>query len=747
MTSGVVVREYVFDDYRMDVEAYQLWRGDHLITLTPKSFDVLAVLIEHHDRAVSKDELLRSVWPDCSVTEDSLTQTISILRKALGDDTAHPKHIATIARRGYRFIAPVVEVPADPQFADSESNAALDSPSPASSSPAELRASSRGIIGFGTRPYFRQKNHGFTGSKYWLGGALLVAVTVLVIRVVAPQSFSLHRAVRVEVPPMRFSIGAPKGTSRISGGVLSPDGRYMLLLAENDRLGVAEIWLQTLASGQAGPIPGTEGASRPFWSPDSQFIGFSAGGQLKRVGVNNQAVQLITSAGTDTSGGSWSSKGVVLFALGRSGLYSVPESGGTPVPVTTLNSKEQEVAHRWPQFLPDGEHFLYFVVSAKPDRTGTYLGSLQSKQAERLLDVPAIFAAPGYLVYTRDHLLMAQAFDPARPRVRQAAMVIGETAFPAESIDENALSAAKVSLSANGLLAYTSSDGMPQLKWFDRSGRELAAIDMPAPMISPVFSPDQKQLLITSRSLAHGLWLVDLSRGVSTRIIADGITPLWSPDGSQVAFSADRGGINSIFTRAANGSDKESLRLSTGYSKALNDWSPDGRYILYTHIVPDSKNELWILPLFGDQRPRPYLRGPFNEIQGQISPDGHWVAYSSDESGTWEVYLQSFPEPGGKRILSIKGGMEPHWRKDGKELFYLAPDRNLMAVSINLSSPPVIERPHVLFRVPVTVYNIHSPQLAASADGQRFLIGSMDRATKEKDEFTLLSSWPSLLSH
>jgi Tol biopolymer transport system component len=440
---------------------------------------------------------------------------------------------------------------------------------------------------------------------------------------------------------------------------------------------------------------------------------------------------------------------VVLFALGRSGLYSVPESGGTPVPVTTLNSKEQEVAHRWPQFLPDGEHFLYFVVSAKPDRTGTYLGSLQSKQAERLLDVPAIFAAPGYLVYTRDHLLMAQAFDPARPRVRQAAMVIGETAFPAESIDGNGLSAARVSLSANGLLAYTSSDGMSQLKWFDRSGHELAAIDtpVPVPLVDPLLSPDQKQCLVASGNLAHGVWLVDLSRGVSTRIVADGMRPLWSPDGSQVAFSADRGGLNSFFTKATNGSDKESLRLSTGYTKALNDWSPDGRYILYTRIVPDSKNELWILPLFGDQKPRPYLQGPFNEMQGQISPDGHWVAYSSDESGIWEAYLQSFPEPGGKRILSVEGGMEPHWRKDGKELFYLARDRNLMAVSIDLSSQPKIERPHVLFRAPVPpLSRILSNQFAVSTDGQRFLFGPMESTSKE-EQLTVLSSWPSLLSH
>ncbi len=439
---------------------------------------------------------------------------------------------------------------------------------------------------------------------------------------------------------------------------------------------------------------------------------------------------------------------MILFAAVRSGLYSVSESGGTPVPVTTLDTKAQETAHRWPQFLPDGEHFLYFDVSAEPKRSGTYLGSLRSKQVDRLLDVPATFALPGYLIYARDHLLMAQSFDVTRPQARQNPLVVGETTFPAGSINENTLSAANLSVSANGLLAYSGSGGMPQIQWFDRSGHEVDAVDMPTPVFNPVLSPDQKQVMVAGRNLEHGVWVVDLSRGVSTRIVPDGTRPLWSPDGAQIAFGADRAGVNSFFLRPLIGSGEDTLLLRTGSSKVLTDWSPDGRYILYSSFSPDTKNDLWIVPLLGDRKPRPFLRTPFNEAQGQISPDGRWIAYTSDESGTSEVYLQSFPEPGGKRMLSVDGGVEPHWRKDGKELFYLAHDRTLMAVTIDLSLSPKIERPHALFRAPVVlpVANILNTQFAVSADGQRFLISSTERAAKE-EQITVLSSWPSLLSH
>jgi Tol biopolymer transport system component len=327
-------------------------------------------------------------------------------------------------------------------------------------------------------------------------------------------------------------------------------------------------------------------------------------------------------------------------------------------------------------------------------------------------------------------------------------MTIGELVFPGEGVDDPTLSTANLSVSANGLLAYIGGHSRSQVKSFDRSGRELTAVDMSTLLYSPALSPDQKQLLVANRDVNRGVWLVDLSRGVSTRIILDGRRSLWSPDGTRIVFDAERAGENSFFIRPTTGSNEDKPLLSTRYSKSLNDWSRDGRYILYTSYMPNTKNALWILPMFGEQRPKPFLQAPFNEMQGEISPDGHWVAYISDESGSWEVYLQSFPEPGRAQVISIGGGTEPHWRKDGKELFYLAPDHTLMTVPITLNSPPAIERPRALFRSPVfSMAGIVSNQFAVSADGQRFLFVAEEKTTKEVDQVTVLSSWPNLLTH
>jgi Tol biopolymer transport system component len=712
----------------------------------PKAFDVLAILLQHHDRVVTKDELMSSLWPDASVTEDSISHCISILRKAFGDDTKHPTVIATISRRGYRFIAPLDEILADePAVAGSKAPFAVPA----------LATSPGGYLpqvdteNFASPADFRREDRKSGNWKPWLGGALLGSAAALAIGLVLLQVSRPPRNGREDISPVRFSVNAPSGTSLTSGAILSPNGRYLILLAEDERSGIGRIWIRSLDTLQSRPVPGTEGATQPFWSPDSRYIGFFAGAKLKRVGIDDQTPQVITSTGPSNSGAAWSSKGVVVFADVRSGLYSVPESGGTPTPLTTLSSKDQEIAHRWPQFLPDGEHFLYYDVSAQSGRAGTWLGSLHSKQADRILDVPAIFAQPGYLVFTRDHLLMAQAFDLTRPRAAQNPLFIRGTTFPGGSINASTLSAANLSVSANGLLTYASSGGMPRLTWFDRSGHEVNSVNMPTPVLYPVLSPDQKQVLVAGRDvdLNHeAVWLVDVARSVSTRIVSDGMSPLWSPDGTQIAFSADRGG-NSFFIKHVTGSKEDTLVLRTPLNKVLNDWSPDGRYILYTSVRTDAKNDLWLLPMFGDQKPKPFLQTPFSEAQAQISPDGHWVAYASDESGAWEVYLDSFPESGVKRILSPQGGVEPHWRKDGKEIFYLSPDRNLMAVDVTLGPPLKIERPHALFRASVLpVSKIFRNQFAVSADGQRFLIGVVERTTND-EQITVVTSWPSLLSH
>jgi eukaryotic-like serine/threonine-protein kinase len=403
----------------------------------------------------------------------------------------------------------------------------------------------------------------------------------------------------------------------------------------------------------------------------------------------------------------------------------------------------QEVAHRWPQFLPDGEHFLFFKTSSKPNQTGTYVGTLHSRTSYRLLDVLAVYAPPGYLIYLRDHLLMAQRFDASHLRLSSSATVVDASVLTAGTVNEAGVTAAD-----SGLLAFGGYPTPERVKWFDRSGRELATIETPTVVHNPELSPDQKQVLVGSRDVEHGIWLVDLDRGATTRFVPDGMRPQWSPDGARIVYTADRiTNVGDIFMKAVTGRNDDELLLRSKENKMIDDWSPDGRYIVYASINPQTKADLWLLPTTGDRKPRPFLQTPADELQGQISPDGHWIAYTSDESGIWEVYLQSFPDAGTKRTISIGGGTEPHWRRDGRELFYLSLDRTLMSVNVTLGSSASIGRARPLFRAPIpSSFSVFRNHYAVAADGQRFLICAIERRGKD-EQMTVLVNWSGPATH
>jgi Tol biopolymer transport system component len=279
-----------------------------------------------------------------------------------------------------------------------------------------------------------------------------------------------------------------------------------------------------------------------------------------------------------------------------------------------------------------------------------------------------------------------------------------------------------------------------------RDGKMIAALSR-LPNVNPALSPDRKQLAVTTgRETQAGIWLVDLERGASTRIIPDGSWPTWSPDGSSLAFSANRvGGIADIFVRPTTGRGDDRLLLRTNESKVVNDWSRDGRYIVYASTNAQMKQDLWLLPLFGDQKPVPYLQTPFSQIQAQVSPDGRWLTYASDESGSWEVYLQSFPVPGSKRTISVGGGGEPRWRADGRELFYIRADKTLMSVSIDAGDPGKgVGLPRPLFNVPVVGdTSQYRSRYAVLDNGDQFLFNALDE--RNQMPITVLVNWTSLL--
>jgi Tol biopolymer transport system component len=353
----------------------------------------------------------------------------------------------------------------------------------------------------------------------------------------------------------------------------------------------------------------------------------------------------------------------------------------------------------------------------------------------RVSESASTYASPGYLLTAKDGTITAQPFDPTRQRVS------GSPSLVASNVVNNAV----MSATGGDLLAFGGASKTSKLVWLDRTGRILGAIDAPAHLHNPAFSPDLKQLMASSSDAdQRGVWVVDLERGAPTRFVPYGTSPWISPDGQRIVFTSDRfGGVSDMFARSTAGRNDEEVVLRTSENKIVNDWSPDGRYIVYVSTNPVTKKDMWLLPQFGDRKPVPYLQTPANEIQGQVSPDGRWMAYASDESGSWQVYVQTFPVPGRKRVVSVNGGGQPRWRHDGRELFYLAADHTLMAVEVSPGESLEPGRPQALFRADVFGrLNTYRSHYTVTADGQRFLV---DSTNGNQPSVTTLVNWTGLI--
>jgi eukaryotic-like serine/threonine-protein kinase len=698
---------YVFGPFRVNLDSLELSRDGHPIALTPKTFDTLVMLLRHRHRVVSKEELLKTVWRDAFVSDDSLSQCISSLRRALGDDSNQPEFIVTIPRRGYRFIAPVSELDdnATPVPGRGPVTAAPAVPVPVTA-PA--------------RP-----------SRAWIPLAIpLLAATVAL----AVGWFAGYRMRPAEDRPLRLNLQAPFGATLGSGATLSPDGTLAAFVAEEGGAGRQRLWVAALDGGEPRALVGTEGATQPFWSPDSRFLGFFTGGVLKKIAVASGPPQTLATVGIVPAGASWSSRGTILFAGFRSNINAVPDSGGSVTPVTTVDAKAGDRAHEWPLFLPDGYRFLVSVDSASADRSGTYLMSLDGAMPRKLIADPhAVFAPPGFLVFVRDRTLMAQRFDPEQATVDPTPrMVAGNVSSP--TVRNEATIAA-----TRDLLAFGGGMAGGRLAWLDRSGQRLAPINTTAELHNPALVSGRNRLLVDG----GGVWVVDLERGTTTKLVADGNTPMPSPDGQRVVFDAVRGsGIADLYIRAI-GSNSDELLLHTDENKLANDWTRDGRYLVFVSRNPRTGRDIWLLPMDGDRTPIAFSTGAGNEIQAQVSPDGRLIAYSSDESGMWEVYVQAFPNGGDKRAVSAGGGAKPQWRSDGRELFYLTADRTLMAVAVGADG--TVGRSQPLFQAPVVAdLSTYRAQFAVSADGQRFLFDAAEPGGG-REPVTVLVNWTSLL--
>jgi serine/threonine protein kinase len=557
-------------------------------------------------------------------------------------------------------------------------------------------------------------------------------------------------------PVVRSSILPPAGTAFVtmlpaSGPpVLSPDGTRLAFTARDEKSKVL-LYVRPFTSLTALPLAGTEDATYPFWSPDSREVGFFIPGKLKRINAGGGPPQNVCDA-VSGRGGAWGQDGVIVFTPSATQpLFRVSAAGGTPEPASKLDLSRADNSHRWPWFLPDGKHFLFWARSSRGSpENELFVGELGSLQAKALAkaESTAVYAS-GHLLFMRDQSLMAQPFDPRRIELS------GEPVPIAEHVAVNGATARPLfSASQTGTLIYQSGEtsGGWNLLWFDRDGKQRGSIVQVDRYLTPTLSPDGKRLAAMIFAGAQGIgdiWIFDLTRGTSTRLTFGGdshLDPVWAPDGKTVFYASTAKGPPHIYAKAADGSGPERTVLESPDTVELpRGVSPDGRFLVYERRMNKTETgyHLWVLPLFGDGKPFPIVQDAFDEGLPAVSPDGKWMVYQSNESGRREVYITAFPGGGAKWQVSTSGGTSAKWRRDSKELFFLDPTDKIVAVDVNASGNAVrLGTSHDLFQT-VGIQREYGP-FDVSADGKRFLLNS-GNLKEGSDPFTLVLNWPAEL--
>jgi len=472
---------------------------------------------------------------------------------------------------------------------------------------------------------------------------------------------------------------------------ISPDGSTIAFVA-TDTLGINHVWVRRVSSLTAIQLQGTDEARYPFWSYDSRKIGFFARSKMKNVDATGGPVLTICDA-SDGRGGAWNKDGVIIFAPGPTeALFRVAAAGGVPAKITEFDTTHHESSHRWPLFLPDGNHYIYTTLSAigsASDIDVVRIGALDSSTNKILFNATSNIAyACGYLLYVRQGTLMAQAFDPGKLEFTSDAVPI------AEQILYNApYSKGMFAASQNGVLILQSGENQLQrTALFDMTGKRTRVLTDINPY-EPRFSVDAKHLAfytIDQQSRNGDVWVNDLARGASSRITFTpslDIRPAWSPLGDSIIFQSNRSGIYDLYVKNANGSGDERVLVPSNRNKVMNEWSLDGRYVAFTSTGdPKTKNDLWILPMFGDRKPIPFLQTDFNEGQGSFSPDSRWIVYSSDETGKNEIYARRVDGTGGKIQITTNGGRRPQWRSDPRKIFFSSLDRKLQVAYVSATA-------------------------------------------------------------
>jgi serine/threonine-protein kinase len=548
----------------------------------------------------------------------------------------------------------------------------------------------------------------------------------------------------------RFAVSLPLGQELVAAGIpalaLSPNGMQLVYAAQ--RGGVMQLYVRSMGSMEGRPIGGTEGAVAPFFSPDGQWVGFFAEGKLKKIPIAGGSALVICDSG-GYWGGSWGPGDTIYFAPGSfSELWKVSADGGTPQPFTKLDRQKGEISHRWPQVLPGGKAVLFTVWTGPGwDEMQIQLQMVGSGERRVLAQGghSGFYVPAGHLVYSREGTLMAVPFDLAQLKVANSAP------FPIGAYVLEGADGAQYTLSNNGSLAYV--PGTPEqtersLVWVDRKGKVEALGAPPRPYMSVRISPDGRQVALTDEGPKAAIWIYNFERGTSTRLATEGSSqiPIWTPDGRRLAYRETRTGTRNVFWTMADGSGAEE-RLTTGEgNQSPTSWSPDGQALAIVDNSTTGATHLMLLRL-SDHKLQPLLHTPFNEGGGQFSPDGRWLAYASDESGRFEVYVQAYPGPGGKWQISTDGGTGPIWNRSGLELFYRSANK-LMAVNVTTHPSFSSGKPKMLFEGSFLSEGPVFPSYDVSPGGQRFLmIQPVDQGQTASTQINVVLNWTEELKH
>lgn len=746
---------YSFGPFQLDPAERRLLREGRDLRLSPKIFDTLAILVERHGLLVEKDELMKTLWPSMFVEEVTLARNISLLRKALGDVPGQDEsqYIETVSKRGYRFIAHVKKISKFAVSADGLQIVGTESTSLSTQSRwwqnrrpwialPGLALLLRRILG---EPTVTARGSRAVRIAWGAAGVLLGALVAMgFVYIKLKNVASADAVVRSTILPpadRQFAIVGFGG----SPPAISQDGK-LLVSPVRDAQGMRSLWLRALNdAGEGRMLPGTEGGTDPFWSPDGRSIGFFAGGKLKRIDSDGSGLQVLCDA-LRQKGGTWSQGGIILFSpLGISGLYQIPANGGTPRQVTQLNTGRGE-SHRNPIFLPDGRGFLFQVINnPNPEINGIYAGSLDSQDHHMVVRTTfgSVFESSGIILYLRDdRSVVAQPFDERK------LVTTGEPTVLPDRVESRFGTRPAFTASRAGVFAYypASPGGSVALTWYDRGGRRSDPLDTGMP-VAPALSPDGTQVVVTDLSprLSSNQWSYDLSRGTKTRLTSGPghkQVAVWQPDGRFVLFTSILKGAPYISRIKSDGTGAvETVHETPGVSEILWSACRNGRYLAYEQTTTGSQTSVWILPLTGDRKPFALVQSQFAANRSPVfSPDCKWVAYVSDETGQNEVYITHSPEVTRRYQVSPQGGTFPHWRSDGRELFYFSGLQNsMMAVSVDEKADDMsLGSPRALFHL-VNNAEISGP-FDVTRDGRRFLITETNFAAGTVP-LTLVTNW------